>query len=312
MRMHAATQWLVCGIFLMLAAWPAAACNSSDCVRIGSWNIAWLGSEKRDQPSDTQTINAMADMIAKQWSIDLIALQEINTSMNGEFRGENFSTTPWRTLRAALEKHGYQTAAGESGMAQHIVLAWRKPIRVTRSISELNIPDSYKINEYCRSGNLRRPLSGLFQAGKFDFWLVGLHLKSGYGSQGRCADDVRSLQVDYMIKELAKKEQVDRDVIVLGDFNASSSHKSVAEMKSHNMESVTDKRHRNSSSNTRTQGKGKQGRLLDHIMINPTATTEWKKHSTVIYKPVDADAFTATYSDHFPVWADFNTTQDDD
>ncbi|HRF87799.1 MAG TPA: hypothetical protein PK244_04305, partial [Pseudomonadales bacterium] len=70
----------------------ASTCSAdSHCVRVGTWNIAWLGGEKRDQASDSKSIQAMADMIARQWSIDLIALQEINTQLDGEYRGDSFT-----------------------------------------------------------------------------------------------------------------------------------------------------------------------------------------------------------------------------
>lgn len=306
---------LLTSTLLLLIPFTAQAntCTAnSHCVRVGTWNIAWLGGEKRDQASDSKTIQAMADMIARQWSIDLIALQEINAHIDGEYRGDSFSTRPWRELRTALEKYGYKTAVGSSGQGQRIALAWRKPVVLDESIAELNVPDSYQINEWCRSSNLRRPLAGKFRAEQFDFWFVALHLKSGFGNRGHCTDDVRSQQSDYLAGQLKKLATSDRDILVVGDFNTSGSNKSLNDLFNIGLETTTDKHDRSADSFNRSQGKGKSGKMLDHIMLKRSDTNEWQKKSTTIYKPQDLEHFTRQYSDHFPVWADFNTRTDDD
>ncbi len=291
----------------------AAECNTSThCVRIGTWNIAWLGGEKRDQQSDAKTIQTMADMIANQWSIDLISLQEINTSIDGKYRGDYYSTRPWQTLRSALERKGYKTAIGNSGQGQRVVMAWRKPVIVDSTVAELNVPDSYQVNEWCRSSQLRRPLAGRFHAEKFDFWLVAVHLKSGYGNRGHCTDDMRGLQTYYLAGQLKKLEQSERDIIAVGDFNTTGKNKSLDALLAMNLDATTAKNDRNPDSFNRSQGKGKYGKVLDHIMLKKKDTSEWRKQSTTIYKPQNPDSFTQQFSDHFPVWADFNTQTDDD
>jgi endonuclease/exonuclease/phosphatase family metal-dependent hydrolase len=281
-------------------------------VRVGTWNIAWLGGEKRNQLSDDKTIQTMADMIAKRWSIDLIALQEINTNIDGEYRGDRFTTHPWKTLRSALEKYGYKTATGNSGQGQRIVLAWRKPITLDAVVSELNVPDSYKVNEWCRSSHLRRPLAGKFHAERFDFWFIALHLKSGFGNRGHCTDDVRDLQSYYLAGQIKTLEKTDRDILLVGDFNAAGSNKSLSNLLNIGLETTTDKQDRSSDSYNRSQGKGKYGKVLDHIMLDKNTTSEWIKQSTVIFKPENPEDFTRRFSDHFPVWADFDTRTDDD
>jgi endonuclease/exonuclease/phosphatase family metal-dependent hydrolase len=296
----------------VLVSLPASACPNKHCVRVGSWNVAWFGGDKREQKVDAETINDMANKIAKQWSIDVIALEEINTSIDGQYRGGQYSTKPWKMLKSALEKLDYETAEGNSGQGQRIVLAWKKNIAVKKSVHEINIPDSYSLGEYCRSSNLRRPLAGLFRADQFDFWVVALHLKSGYGGQTHCTDDIRSLQANYLVKAFSGLEVLDKDIVVVGDFNATGSHKSLVDLRTHGFVPLTSKAYRLENSSNKSQGKGKYGKMLDHIMIIPKNTTEWEKRSTEIYKPVDPERFYRTYSDHYPVWTDFDTQQDDD
>lgn len=309
--MRLAKKWFLVLPALLLAL-PALACPGNNCVRIGSWNIAWLGSEKREQASDTATIDAMANLIADEWSMDLISLEEINTELDGKVRGDQVSTASWVRLRSALEKKGYRTQAGSSGQAQHIVLAWRAPVKVLEQPQDMTIPDSYSVDEYCRSAGLRRPLAGKFRAGQFDFWAVGLHLKSGYGGNTKCANAVRSQQTYYLAKAVSTMEKSDRDVLLLGDFNASSKHDSLENLREKGFIALTDRPMRNADSNNRTQGIGKRGSVIDHIMVMPSATGEWINRSTMLYQPANPEEFNRRFSDHLPVWADFHTSSDDD
>ena len=284
---------------LILFSFSALSCPKTDCVRIGSWNIAWLGSEKRQQLSDQATIDSMAQLIADEWSLDLISLEEINTAIDGDMRGEHYSTQQWNQLRTALQKKGYHTQAGNSGNAQHIVFAWRKPVEALQLASDMEIPDSYLIDDYCRSSNLRKPLAGLFRAGQFDFWAVGLHLKSGYGGKTFCTNAVRSMQVYYISKQLATLGGKDKDILLIGDFNATSKHESLQGFREKRFFAAL-------------PDKGKHGSVIDHIMINSANTTEWEDHSAVLYKPENRTQFEKRYSDHVPVWSDFSTLRDDD
>lgn len=308
-------KWLF-GLLLFVLASQGIACPQPDCVRVGSWNIEWFGSSKRQQPVDQATIDQIANKIAIDWSIDIITLQEINTDMNGESRGEFYSLLPWQRLQKALEKRGYKTANGNSGYAQHIVMAWRKPVVAIQKPQDLSIPDNYTINEFCRSANLRKPLGGLFKAGQFDFWLVGLHLKANTGPAA-CTTAIRSAQIEALTQEVSKLTTQDADIILAGDFNASSRHNSLAGLPATGFQSLTDKPMRHPDSNTvshhgKASKKADSGSLLDQFMIRPTATQEWQAGSTVIYKPDNTNQFANTYSDHLPLWTDFSITTDDD
>jgi endonuclease/exonuclease/phosphatase family metal-dependent hydrolase len=155
-------------------------------------------------------------------------------------------------------------------------------------------------------------LAGKFRAERFDFWFIALHLKSGFGNRGHCTDDVRDLQSYYLAGQIKQLEKTDRDILVAGDFNTSGSNKSLDNLLAIGLVATTDKSNRDTDSFNRSQGKGKSGRILDHIMLRKSETSEWIRQSTVIYKPEDMDQFTRKFSDHFPVWADFDTRKDDD
>jgi len=294
----------------------AFACPRADCVRVGSWNIEWLGSENRSQPSDDPTIATMAKLIAEDWSLDIVTLQEINTELEGKVRGEQYTQQSWNTLKLSLEARGYKTFSGSSGYAQQVVMAWRAPVSVIRSPVELGLPEKYDLGEFCHTSNMRKPLAGEFRAGKFDFWLVGLHLKSAAG-QAKCSAAIRELQSAGLIKEIKKLTQTDPDVILAGDFNASQQHDTLKPLLEGGFHALHQPKLRNAQSNrysyrSENAKKDSRGSLIDHVMVSSRHTKEWLPYSAMIFQPKDSQSFALTYSDHVPIWVDFSTLNDDD
>lgn len=287
------------------------------CVRIGSWNIEWLGSSHRSQASDPAAIEAMAKLLADDLDMDLITLQEVNTQLEGQRQGETFSLVPWQQLQKSLQKRGYQTHTGVSGYAQQVVIAWRHPVAVKRLPTELGVPDQFDLGEFCRSSRLRKPLAGLFKAGQFDFWLVGVHLKSAAG-QSNCSAAIRTQQAIDLKEEIRKKlRPIDTDVIIAGDFNASQTHTSLQALIQDNFHALHHRKLRHHESHSRSYQsenarKANSGSLVDHLFVSSQYTKEWLPFTAFIYKPEDPRAFARQYSDHLPLWVDFSTQQDDD
>lgn len=266
-----------------------------DCVRIGSWNIQDFGSERRRQ---TAAPSELAELIAHDWQIDLLAMQEINTA-----------SREWRELSAALQRQGYQVAVGASGRQQGLALVWRAPVRLKSRVSELKVADRYQPSANCRSSGLRKPLYGYFSAGKFDFYAVNVHLKSSYGN-ARCGHEVRALQSKELARLSGQLAQNDPDVLLIGDFNASAKHESLTPLATR--KNIIDKSVLAPHSGKSSQGKPVHGNIIDLILIDSNATAEWIQRSSVAYDSKDANAFYRRYSDHRPVWADFDTRRDDD
>ena len=62
---------------------------------------------------------------------------------------------------------------------------------VTRG--DLDVDNEFHFNSGCRTGRpLRKPVAAHFQAGSFETWVVGVHLKSKLG--GSCSDRIRTRQ----------------------------------------------------------------------------------------------------------------------
>jgi endonuclease/exonuclease/phosphatase family metal-dependent hydrolase len=290
------------------------ACPQPDCVRIGTWNLEWLGSDHRQLPSDTATVDHMADLIAHQLSIDLIVLEEVNTDLEGRNRDEYFSLQPWQELRKALEQNGYQFSKGSSGYAQHVVLAWRSPVIQVDIARELAIPDHFELNDSCHSSRLRKPLAGRFRAGKMDFWLVGVHLKA-QGADQECSMAIRQKQLSLLSHQLSTLKNQDTDILLAGDFNTSS-HNPALNLLQMDFEILDDRNYRNpASGNTSYLGHGddstRPGPVIDHLMGSRSILKSWRPGSTTIYRPASTTIFAETFSDHVPVWTDFSLTTPD-
>lgn len=289
----------IASILSAVTAQAAPACQG--CVRIGSWNIQDFGSERRRQ---TASAEQLAAMIADAWQLDLIALQEINSSAS-EYRGVRYSDKPWQELASALRRRGYQVAVGDSGYQQRLAFAWRPPVTLRGRVRELATADRYQPSENCRAGGLRKPLSGYFQAGNFDFHAVNVHLKSSFGN-ARCGHEVRLLQSKELLRLTATLEQKDPELLVLGDFNASAAHASLQPL-AQRWHGLLSKPQRAAGSGASSQGEPARGNVIDLLWSNAAAARTWRANSSMIFQPANDAVFYRQFSDHRPVWADFTT-----
>jgi len=299
---------ILCFLTLLLPM-AATACPHPDCVRIGSWNIEWLGSSNRQLADDTATTDRMAKLIADNFSIDLLVLEEINTELDGSTRNEQFSLEPWHHLRAALEQRGYQLQAGSSGHAQHIVFAWRKPVVSVAASHELDVPDHFELDNRCHSSQLRKPLTGLFRAGNTEIRLVGVHLKA-QGEQALCSTAIRSQQIQIMAQQLGLPDNMPRHLIIAGDFNMTARHPEFQPL-TRTLVMLDDSRYRSAASGNTSHispDNLDSHVMIDHILASPDLLGSWIAQSTVAYRPDDIRTYMNSLSDHVPVWTDFSVS----
>src|SRR4029077_15444213 len=89
------------------------------------------------------------------------------------------------------------------------------------SAGELDVRNSFDLDEGCKLPGLRKPLVARLKVGEFDFWVVGVHLKSQVGEKG-CNDRARTEQCKDLVQKVDEfvKQSGERDVVIVGDFNA--------------------------------------------------------------------------------------------
>ena len=260
-------------------------------------------------------VRRIAAWLADDLDLEVIAMQEVNTSVQGLEEGAlAFAPDRYRWLREALEERGYRLMAGESGNAQRLVIAYDgDEVELLSPARELEIDGFFDFGEDCRSAG-RRPLAARFRAGRFDFWVVGVHLKSR--REGECSDRIRRRQVEQMTAAIDRLvgSSSEPDVILAGDFNALPDDPTTAALRSPGgFQELTRPRQRARGSGEISYLVGRYRSLIDHLMIRPATAAEWVERSTVIHDPGrSVDDYVAVFSDHAAVWTSFTTDRDDD
>lgn len=281
-------------------------------IEVGTYNLYWLGSEMRyrQELREEDDVKRIADFVTEALDIEIVAFEEVNTSMNGTFiyddKERKISDQQYKWLKRYMEDDGYVFLPGESGGKQNIVIAYdADEVALLSEARELESSSS--------TGYLRKPLAAKFKAGEFDFWVVAVHLKSQKG--GDDSDYVRTKQARELLDAIDNliSESGEQDIILIGDFNAEATDDSIDSIyRKGRFFTQTWKTRLSAGSNDVSYLIGNFASLIDHIMLRPENTLELIKKSTTVYKPENIGTYLDGYSDHVPVWTSFSTELDAD
>ncbi len=289
--------------------------KNKDHIQIGTYNLYWLGSEMRYNKGlrEKKDVERIAKLVTEELDLEVIVFQEVNVSENGFNKGKEFSSQQFDWLKEAMKQKGYAMYWGSTGHTQRIVMAYDSTIVSCLSKpKDMELANSFRINESCKSRGLRKPLIGQFKAGEFDFYLVGVHLISK--KKGDCSDKIRETQAEELTDALNQlKESGEKDIIITGDFNSSRKNYSLSPFYySGGFNTLTWPGRMREESGEYSYLIGDWKNVIDHVMIDPIETKEWVKNSTIIYLPPNIKDYINNYSDHVPVWADFDISEDRD
>lgn len=271
-------------------------CREVSCIQIGSFNIKYLGHPTGPRRS-ADDLKELAELIESDLDLEVVVLQEINTE-----------GADWRTLRETLVQKGYSFFEGSSSSrSQFVVVAWDSDeVLLLESARELELPTMYSHPEKddCQYSGLRRPVAVRLEAGNFDFWLVGLHLKSktSVGGWGECDDWIRTQQVEDLVEAIDVLAEVDADVIVAGDLNDQFDSPPLAALRSAGFTTQMDFLMQGSGTRSYLGGSGE---AIDHIALRYQETRELVPRSGFIFPPADVSRHRRILSDHVPVLASF-------
>src|SRR6476620_6529677 len=217
--MKALSILAICLCSVAVAQPAPSVCKDGKCIQIASYNIELLGNkrapfdgEPRPDRTDEQ-LDQLAKRIVDTLDLEIVVFEEINTKSD-----------QWARLKSRLAAHGYKFLEGTtSDRNQFVVLAWDadEVALIDNSAHELDVRNSFEFDDGCKLPGLRKPLVARFKAGEFDFWVIGVHLKSQVGEKS-CNDRVRTEQCKDIVKavdDLVAKSG-ERDVVIVGDFNA--------------------------------------------------------------------------------------------
>lgn len=279
----------------------AASCGetttaATDQIRIGTWNLEWFGALSRT-PED---IAKIADIIREQ-EIDILALEEITCEC---------------TLQALAEELGYEYFISTQRVPQKLALLWRSD-----AVDELTFDnDAYNAMRGVADTGLdresRQPLVFRVVAGKFDFTLAVVHLKSI--PELERSVNIRNVQYDAINAWLSAELNADdpeRDIIIAGDFNSyNTGISSERLLQGGHVVFATAEMPDNEYSNIWYDREGNRNlSFIDHVAITPAL----KGGEFLMVEPIkDLDAefggdeYENHISDHLPLVAVFRTDRD--
>lgn len=276
-------------------------------INIATWNIRHWGQKKRKRCS----LHYIAEIFHQ---FDLIAVTELRRNVSELQYVLELLGPYWDTVFS-----DYTTDPG--GNKERIAYVYdTRAVQFTGLAAETDGPRSKDktTGQYVPDFNWwRKPYMASFKAGNFDFVMLAVHLQWGT-TAGRKAE----------LEQLAKwantfqkdEYRVDRDIILIGDFNITSFksalYKAVAQFGLSAPKSLLGLEHGSNLA---------KNKRYDQILHHPTVTgSVFSTHGGVLdfykgghknlapYKNLSKSKFTYQLSDHLPLWAQLNVDVEDE
>lgn len=287
----------------------AAAASARAPIRVGAWNIEWLGTPgSRSGPAKNvaQTAEDLADYILAA-DVAILGVEEIARSGSGDGWTND-------TLSQALEIIGRRTGhawrqrlfPARSGRNQNTGIAWD-----TTRVTAVGEPRPATLADRAADGKThiwaRPPFGQTFSAGDglTDFVVFVLHMKSDYGGS---FEATRELEARAFVRDLPGTF-TDRDTLLIGDANCSRhSEAAVAVFESAGLADL------NAADSPTHWRYGP----LDRALV-PAAQPEFsrrvfevRKKDFLASRGLSDEQFKVRYSDHWMIVTEIDVMPDDD
>lgn len=288
-------------------------------VKIGAWNIEWLGSpDMRSGPSHgvAQSADDIADYLTAS-RVDVLALEEIDDNGGPASPGTN------ATVTAALQKVNDKTGSewkyvlypkdSPSDRTQHVGLAWNAK-RVTQVGAPFKIPVPNQVDGIGIWNRHPHATKLSFGAGKTDVVLVTVHMKANVGGVQQ-ARKKRELEAKALMDAMdgVRAQFSDMDILILGDTNMLKTDEPAGQIFAH--AGFTDLNFLDVP--TTWHGPASFDRFI--VANHPVHNREFEQSALEIFndaylepKGLTRLQFKRNYSDHFMVTTTIRVMDDDD
>lgn len=279
-------------------------------LNIATWNIREFGRRRRSGAA----IHYIAEILNE---FDLIAITELRDNLTDLKRVMELLGPYWSVVFS-----DYNTYA--AGNRERIGYLYDKRAAVFTGLAAEADPHKKKdprTGEYRSTFSWwRSPYMASFRAGNFDFVLLSVHIRWGDSAAARLP--ALSALAKWIDKRAKEKHVVDKDMIVMGDFNipklddelfnaiTSKGLRIPASLRgtAHGSNLMRDKRYDQILHNSRfTDVFTDRGGVLDFFAGDWRALFPRSK-----YPDMDKRAFTYQVSDHLPLWTQINTWTEDE
>lgn len=281
-------------------------------LNLATWNVREFGKKRRKEAA----VHLIAEIIGQ---FDLVSVVELRDNVGDLARVLRILGPYWHAVYSDFntdaagnrERVAYvydKRAVAFTGLAAEV-----DPIRKKKKV----IIDGKTVYEYRPSITWwRSPFMASFRAGDFDFVAITAHIR--WDSSGGEASRERALKqlAEWIDKRSKEKHVVDKDIILMGDFN-------IPKVGDTLYDAITSK-----GLSMPAALRGKHGtnlakdRSYDQILHYAKHTKSFTKHAGVLdfykgdHKPLfpgikmTKTEFTYQLSDHLPLWAQLDTDID--
>lgn len=278
-------------------------------INIATWNIRAFGKKKRKKAS----LHYIAEILS---NFDLIAITELAENLNDLKKTMDILGPYWKVVFS-------DTVMDRGGNSERIGYLYDKRVVTFTGLAAEADPfrkKNKKTGEYMPEITWwRSPYMASFRAGRFDFVLLTAHIRWGKGKIDRY-DPLLQL-AEWVEKRRKSKHVVDKDIIVMGDFN-------IPKVDGPLFDAITSKKLQMPKSL-----RGKHGTNLakdkryDQILYYKRHTKNindlggvvdfYKKDFRALYPKknfpnLDKERFTYEMSDHLPLWIQLDIWTDDE
>ncbi len=274
-------------------------------INVATWNIREFGRRQRSKAS----IHFIAEILNQ---FDLIAVTEVRDNLNDLSRVLKILGPYWRAVFSDYD-------GDPGGNRERIAYVYdKRAVSFTGLAAEAEGPRKKvkATGEWLpKLSWWRKPYMASFRAGSFDFVLLTAHIRWGSGATERHAP--LKLLAEWVDKRRRAKYSVDKDFIVLGDFNIPKTGDKL-------YKALTSKGLQMPSALKGTPGRNlSKTKHYDQILHSPMADNVFSSRGGVLdfyagsfkplYRGVNKTKAKLTYelSDHLPLWIQLNVDVED-
>ena len=288
-----------------IAAHKLPASSLDQTLKIATWNIREFGNPAR--PRLSKSLHYIAEILGE---FDLIGVVELRDNVKEVSQVLDILGPYWDIIYSDY----IEDAGGNHERVGYIFD--RRACVFTGLVGNANEPRKKTGVEYLPAESWwRKPFMASFRSGNFDFVTLTTHIRWGEAEASRTKE--LGMLADYVNSRTIKDTSIDRDVIVMGDFNIPSLqsplYKAVVKRGLTMPAGIAGITGSNLAKNKR----------YDQILHNPVYTTSITNKGGVLdfigdgwgalypeaTKPFDQD-FTYQLSDHLPLWIMIDTDTD--
>lgn len=272
-------------------------------IKIATWNIRELGKK----PRKPKSLYYIAEILRQ---FDLIGVVELREDVEDMSKVLNILGPSWRII--------YSDYIEDSGGNRERVgyVYDTRACTFTGLAGNATEPRKKSGKEYLpESSWWRKPFMASFRSGRFDFVALTTHVRWGNAAADRTEE--LAMLADYVEERTVKDTSIDKDVIVMGDFNIpskeSSLYKAVTKRGLEMPKALTDIPGSNLAKDKR----------YDQILHNSKYTTSFTNKGGVLdffgkgwgalypeAKSQKDAKYTFELSDHLPLWMLVNIATD--